>query len=138
MEITREVHAVTCFLESEGEILLLLRSQNVSTYQDTWAGISGVIDRGRTADEQAMLEIEEETGLTASDIKLIKKGEPLTFDDHNFNVRKIVHPYLFHIDDRQKVRINWEHRQSVWIRPEDIDKYDTMPMLKETLERVMS
>lgn len=36
----QEKKVVTCFLESDGEILVLRRSDGVSTYQDRWAGQS--------------------------------------------------------------------------------------------------
>ena len=48
----------------------------------------------------------------------------------------VVHPYLFHIKDRRKVRIDWEHKEARWIDPRDIVNYQTVPMLKETLDRV--
>ena len=52
----QEKHAVTIFLESENEILILLRSEHVDTYKGTWAGISGIIDKDKTPDEQAAIE----------------------------------------------------------------------------------
>ena len=134
----REVYAVTSFLQSDDEILILLRSKHVSTYQGKWGGISGAIDDGRTADEQALLEVIEETGLSEQDIELIKKGEPFVFDDEALNIRKVVHPYLFQVRDRRKIRIDWEHKELRWIRPEDMENYDTMPKLKETLAQVLS
>ena len=128
-----EKHAVTSFLESEGEILILLRSEHVGTYPGKWGGISGSLDSDKTSDEQAIVEIEEETGLSREHIKLIKKGKPLLLDDENLNLRKVIFPYLFHIEARNKIKLNWEHNRLKWIKPEDIDKYDTMPKLKETL-----
>jgi 8-oxo-dGTP diphosphatase len=133
----REVRGVTAFIESDGKILLLLRSDRVSTYAGKWGGVSGSIDNGRTADEQALIEIEEETGLSRDDIMLVKKGEPLVFDDKSIQVTKIVYPYLFHVRDRNKIRLDWEHRQLQWIDPADIGTYDAMPMLGETLLRVL-
>lgn len=133
----REVHGVTSFIESGGKILLVQRSNRVSTYPGKWAGISGSLDKGKTADEQAWLEIKEETGLSGEDVRLVKKGEPLIFNDDDIGVRKVVYPYLFHIEDREVIRLDWEHIQSEWIDPADIDSYDTMPMLKESLELVM-
>ena len=130
----QENHVVTCFLESNGEILLLRRSERVGSYQGRWAGVSGYIEK--TADEQALTEIEEEAGLCEEDLQLIKKGKPLAVEDEKLGVRWVVHPYLFHIKDRGKVKIDWEHKETRWIAPKDIANYQTVPMLKETLERV--
>ena len=126
---------VTCFLESDGEILLLRRSERVGSYQGRWAGVSGYIET--TADEQALVEIEEETGLFGEDLQFIRKGEPLSVEDEQFGVRWLVHPYLFHIKNREKIQIDWEHKEARWIDPEEIINYQTVPMLKETLAKVL-
>ena len=130
-----EKHVVTCFLESENEILILRRSQQVGTYKGRWAGVSGYIENH--ADEQALIEIAEETGLGREDIELVKRGEPLSDEDIQLGIRWVVHPYLFHIRDRNKIKIDWEHKETRWIKPEDIDDYQTVPRLKETLGRVL-
>jgi len=134
----KEAHGVTSFLQSNDKILILLRSEQVSTYQGKWGGISGSIDDGKTADAQALLEIVEETNLSEQDIELIKKGEPLVFDDEVLYLRKVVYPYLFRVRDRRRIKIDWEHKELRWIRPEDLGDYDTMPKLKETLAQVLS
>jgi hypothetical protein len=129
-----EKKVVTCFLESGNEILILRRSQQVGSYQGRWAGVSGYIET--SADEQALTEIAEETSLSSEDLELIKKGKPLTITDEKLGVKWIVHPYLFHIKDRDKIRIDWEHKETRWIAPEDIGKFETVPKLAETLARV--
>ncbi len=48
----------------------------------------------------------------------------------------MVHPYLFHIKDRGKIKIDWEHKELRWIPPRDIDNFETVPKLKETIARV--
>jgi 8-oxo-dGTP diphosphatase len=126
---------VTCFLESDGEILLLRRSERVGSYQGRWAGVSGYIET--TADEQALVEIEEETSLFGEDLQLIRKGEPLSVEDEQFGVRWLVHPYLFHIKNREKIQIDWEHKEVRWIDPKEIVNYQTVPMLEETLAKVL-
>ena len=131
-----EKHVVTCFLESDGKILLLRRSRQVGSYQGKWAGVSGYVES--PPDEQSLIEIHEETGLDADDIQLLKKGEPLIIDDEELNTRWIVHPFLFHESTPEKVKIDWEHKEYRWINPADIDAYDTVPGLKKTLERVLS
>ena len=130
-----EKHVVTCFLESGGKLLLLRRSQQVGSYQGKWAGVSGYVES--PPDEQAVIEIREETRLDAGDIRLLKTGEPLVIDDEELGTRWVVHPFLFHVNTPEKVKIDWEHKEYRWINPVDIDTYDTVPGLKNTLERVL-
>jgi len=125
-------HVVTCFLECDARILILRRSQMVGSFQGRWAGVSGYVET--TTDEQALIEIEEETGLCPEDVELVTKGSPLEAEDEG--IKWIVHPYLFRIKERDRVRIDWEHSEKRWIRPEDVDKYETVPMLKEALALV--
>lgn len=132
----QERKVVTCFLESESEILVLRRSDRVGSYRGRWAGVSGYIET--TPDEQAITEISEETGLSEKDIEFTRKGEPLVVEDRELNVTWIVHPYLFHVKSRSKVAINWEHREAQWIKPQDIVNYETVPMLKEALSRLIA
>jgi len=133
----KEKQTVTSFLESESKILILLRSEHVSTYQGRWGGISGSVDGDKTPDEQASLEIKEETCLSGKDIELVRKGEPLLIEDKELDVKKMVHPYLFHVKNPSKIKIHWEHKQIKWIKPKEIDDYETMPELKETLAKVL-
>jgi len=129
-----EKHVVTCFLECDAEILILCRSEKVVSFQGRWAGVSGYVET--TADEQALIEIEEETSLCREDLRLVKKGEPLEVEDDEAGVKWVVHPYLFQIKERDKVKIDWEHQETRWINPRDIDNYKTVPMLKEALAQV--
>lgn len=130
----QEKRVVICFLESANEILILRRSEQVGSYRGRWAGVSGYIET--TADEQALVEIEEETSLCGEDLKLVKRGKPLLIEDDRLSVKWMVHPYLFRIKDRGKIKIDWEHKEAKWIDPEDIGNYQTVPMLKETLAQV--
>ena len=129
-----ERQVVTCFLESDGEILILRRSEQVGSYRGRWAGVSGYVEKN--ADEQALTEIEEETTLYGKDLKLIKRGKPLPVKDEKLGVKWVVHPYLFQIKDRNKIKIDWEHKEIRWIQPKELNNYQTVPMLKETLARV--
>ncbi len=128
-----EKHVVTCFLECDARILILRRSQMVGSYQGRWAGVSGYVET--TADEQTLIEIEEETGLCPKDVELVKKGSPLEAEDED--IKWVVHPYLFRIKERDKVKIDWEHSNKRWIKPGEIDNYETVPRLKEALTRVL-
>ena len=129
-----EKHVVTCFLESNNEILILRRSDKVGSYRGSWAGVSGYVET--TPDEQALTEIAEETRLSASKVHLVTKGDPLEVPDEQLGVRWVVHPYLFHVDERSNIRIDWEHVESRWINPLELRNYQTVPNLEEALQRV--
>jgi 8-oxo-dGTP diphosphatase len=129
-----EKHVVTCFLESDGEVLILRRSQQVGSYQGRWAGVSGYVEA--TPDEQALTEIREETGLQPEDVQLLRKGDTLTIEDDELGIRWLVHPYLFHVNDRGKIRTDWEHLEARWVLPKEIGEFATVPRLKETLDSV--
>jgi len=122
---------VTCFLESEGKILLLQRSEQVSSYRGKWAGVSGYLES--EPDKQALTEIVEETGLQPPDISLVKKGKPVLINDKETGARWLVHPYLFHVADRSKIKIDWEHKSARWLAPAEMKRYATVPGLDKAL-----
>jgi nicotinamide-nucleotide amidase len=129
-----EIHVVTCFLEQVGDILILRRSGKVGTYKRAWAGISGYIETDDV--KQAVKEINEETGLRKNDIQLSRQGEPLDVYDLVLQRKWVVHPFLFHIKDPEKIKIDWEHTESRWIRPGTLNKFKTVPGLDRALQRV--
>jgi nicotinamide-nucleotide amidase len=131
----RSEQVVTSFLESNNKVLILRRSNKVGTYQGRWGGISGYIEKD--AEGQALIEIEEETGLTEKDIKLVAKGQPLEVIDEKLRMKWTVHPFLFKLSNPDKVKTDWEHMETRWITPEEIDSFTTVPMLKEALMSVL-
>ncbi len=126
---------VTCFLEHGGKILILRRSGRVSTYRRSWAGISGYIETNEL--NQAFTEISEEAELYKKDLKLIKAGEPLEIIDQNLNRKWIVYPFLFHVKAPEKIKTDWEHTETRWVKPEELKKYETVPGLAKVLRRVI-
>src|SRR5260221_11504217 len=100
---------VTSFLEHDGMILLLRRSEPVTIYRGRWAGVSGSIDSGHTPEQQARVEIQEETQLADADVRLLAIGEPLTIDDPDAGRRWIVHPFRFAVLHPERIQTDWEH-----------------------------
>ena len=135
----RQENVVTCFLlrrsGGDDEILLLRRSQQVGTYRGRWAGVSGYIEETDPL-AQAYTEMEEEAGLTREDVQLLRTGEPLEVMDAEADRRWIVHPFLFEVREPSRIRADWEHVETRWIRPEEVFQYETVPQLAETLMRV--
>ena len=129
-------HVVTCFLERDGKIILLRRSERVGTYRRKWAGVSGYIEAGITPSQQAWAEIKEEAGLDVDDIELVREGLPLEVVDAELDRKWRVHPFRFRVLKPEKIRIDWEHTEAKWIVPEDIGQFETVPNLHEAWQRV--
>ena len=134
----KRVHVVTSFLlrrdDGLDRVLLLRRSQRVGTHRGMWAGVSGYLERD--PDEQALLEVREETGLGRGDVELLKRGEAVEAEDRSNDRLWVVHPYLFLVKRPEKVRLDWEHTASRWVAPQALGRYRTVPKLKEALARV--
>jgi 8-oxo-dGTP diphosphatase len=128
---------VTAFIEFQGKLLLLRRSQKVKTMKGKWAGVSGYIEAPEGALTQAIKEIQEETGLTSEKIKVLNEGKPMEAPDNMRpdSITWIVHPFYFRTSTNL-VNLDWEHDGYEWINPEQIESYDTVPKLKEALDRV--
>ena len=127
-------HVVTCFLNYNDRILILKRSSRVRTHKNKWAGVSGYIEPGETADETALKEIREETGLGADEVELVRQGEPLHVQDgaHTW----VVHPFLFR-SSTDKIAIDWEHTEFRWIKPEELGDFDFVVFLDQALKAVL-
>ena len=130
-----EKHVVTCFLEQRKLILILRRSNRVGTYQRAWAGVSGYIETDPL--DQAYSEIREETGLFKNNIRLVAQGKTVEVVDESLHRKWIVHPFLFHVLDPDKIMTDWEHTEIKWIKPGDLSKYSTVPDLSRALASVM-
>jgi hypothetical protein len=48
----------------------------------------------------------------------------------------VVHPFLFEAPSR-KVRLDWENVEHRWIRPEELDQFETVPRLKDVVQTVI-
>ena len=150
----RDIQVVTCFLlrggeegpsthsassgqagSGQAEILLLRRSDRVSTYQGLWAAVSGYLEAESPLD-QAYREVEEEVGLGRGDVRLLAQGEPLVVPDKTIDTRWSVYPFLFEALRPEHIRLDWEHTESRWVRVEEMGGLETVPRLEEALARV--
>lgn len=128
---------VTAFIEYQGKILLLRRSQKVKTMKGKWAGVSGYIEKSEAPVRRALAEIQEETGLANENIEILEEGKPLEAADNMRpdNITWVVHPFYFRANT-DEIRLDWEHDAYKWINPAEIENYDTVPRLKEAFDRV--
>lgn len=131
MEVTK---VITAFLRHNGKVLLLQRSSEVGTYQGSWAAVSGHLEED-TPLERAYLEIEEETGLRAEQLRLVTHADPFEIVDHNIQRHWRIYPFLFEITpELPQISTDWEHQDWRWVEPEELKRFATVPRLVETLE----
>ncbi len=127
---------VTCLIKHEGKILLLKRSGAVSTYQGRWAGVSGYLKNNERPEQRAIKEIEEETGLIGSDVILKKTGDVVEVVDTDQNRTWLIHTFLFEATSN-KIKLNEENERYVWIRPEQLKNYNTVPALDRVFKKLL-
>jgi uncharacterized protein len=127
-----EVNVVTCILRHKARILILKRSQKVSTNQGMWAGVSGYIEKGESPLQTANKEVSEETAIT--DFHLIKSGELSRV--RSGSRLWCIHPFLFE-SSSPEVIIDWEHTDYRWIDPKDIDDATTVPGFRFVLRSLL-
>ena len=127
-------HVVTCFLTRNGKILIVRRGGKVATYRGKWSAVSGYVEE--PPPQQALREVQEETGLEPTEIRLLKTCEPVEVVDETQDIKWIVHPFLFEIDQSATVRLDYENVEARWISPSQLTLYETVPKLKEVLEKL--
>ena len=132
---------VTCLLiNEEAELLILKRSDKVKTYRGLWGGVAGYVEPGEEPYETALKEIQEEVGIEKDHIVLIDQGDTVNFTDiyEGNKYEWTIYPFVFKIRKNQKIQIDWEHLEYLWITPSEITRYDTVPHLKQTVSELLS
>ncbi|KAJ5742454.1 uncharacterized protein N7511_011473 [Penicillium nucicola] len=137
---------VSVFLFSHCRVALFQRSEQVRTYANHLAPISGSLDPGESPMAAAWRELEEETTLTSLDVEISRQGVSFVFTDESVNREWIVYPFAFLLKSRNEgghgedaIHLDWEHRAWGWYNPEEIedtDRFGGVPRLKDSLRRV--
>ncbi len=127
---------ITVFIKSKGEILLLKRSNKVRVYQGKWNTVAGYLDEVKPVREKVVEEVKEELGISKDNISLIHMGKPYEFTDTEVNKTWIVQPVLVELKKRPEIKLDWEHTEYKWIKPEELKKFDIVSNLDKSLENV--
>jgi ADP-ribose pyrophosphatase YjhB (NUDIX family) len=141
-KVLKDTHVVTCIIfrkhETKERMLLVQRSRKVGSYREQWAGISGFVESGMTADEQAYTEIREETSLQRDQVRMIRRGQVVEHIDEALGRHFYIHPFLFEVLTPESIQVDWEAITMRWIDPEDLRTYPTVPKLQEVYESAIS
>ncbi len=134
----RETHVVSCFLlrkdMDQPHLLIVQRSSRVGSYNARWAGISGFIEAGVTPEEQAFTEIREETGLQGQQVRMLKRGKVIDYEDASIGRHWYIHPFLFEVSAPDAIALDWEAVKMRWIVPSDMYTFQTVPKLEEAYQ----
>lgn len=128
---------ITCFARFNDEILLLKRSNKVWTYRNKWNVVAGYFDEIKPIKQKALEELYEETKITKDRVKKIRITEPFEFHDKSIKTTFIVHPVLMELKEKPKIRLDFEHTESRWVKKKDLSKYDAVPNMLEGAKRAL-
>lgn len=125
---------VTCVVRCRSRILLLRRAPTVLVNPNLWSSVTGRVEHGQSFEASAFQEIHEETGLGRRDLTLVRRGKGFRLQIRR-GVVTLVQPFLF--DSRtRRVRLNWEHTDSKWVRQVDLHRFRLVPKFNLTLKSV--
>jgi len=127
---------LTCFPAYANEILILKRSEKVGTYRGIWNAVAGYIDENKPLKEKIMEEISEELGIPINTIEEIKIGKTYEFTDEEINRTWIVIPSLAMLQMKPEIKLDWEHTDCKWIKPEKMCDFSLVPMLEKSFKNI--
>jgi predicted aconitase with swiveling domain/8-oxo-dGTP pyrophosphatase MutT (NUDIX family) len=122
----------TVYLMHKGNLLLLKRSADATSYPGQYSGISGYLEEGETPEQTGKRETQEECNIKDAKIKATGKDIYVRSDDVLFEVT----PMLM-TTSRSEVKLNYENSEYLWINPKSLADYQTVPKFKETLARLI-
>ncbi|EKE27629.1 MAG: hypothetical protein ACD_3C00183G0002 [uncultured bacterium (gcode 4)] len=123
----------SCFIEHDDKILLLLRQDHKPQPNTYWMP-AWKVDFWETHLEATMREISEETSIALEESEMIFITKLyVKYPDYDF----IYYIYRNILDVLPDVRINpREHKEFLWITPEDALVLDGIPGLDECIKKV--
>jgi 8-oxo-dGTP diphosphatase len=120
--------ACVCIVfNEENKLLLVKRSENDNWMAGKYALIGGGIEENEIPEECIIREAKEETNLTLKKPKLVYS----TIEGSTF-----LYVFVSKVTNSDKIKLNDEHTGYVWIGKMELDKYDTVPNLADTIKRV--
>ncbi|MBS3155608.1 NUDIX domain-containing protein [Candidatus Woesearchaeota archaeon] len=133
---SNEAPVITVFIKFKDKILLLKRSDKVLTYKGKWNTIAGYLDEVKPIEDKVKEELREK--INVKEFLSIKIGKYFKILDKKINKKWIVTPVLVELKDKPEIKLDWEHTEFEWIKPEEMKNYDTVVSLDKSLEKVIS
>lgn len=142
MSFRISVESVVCrYRGAEKEVLLVKRSPTSKVAPGVWNVPAGKVEMLEITSNAVVRETHEETKLRVEVIKLLAENafEIKSGDDRQY---RNMFTYLTKpIDSSQKVELNHEHTEYVWVTKDELrsEKFSSlMPRLREIIEKSLS
>ena len=111
----------------DGRVLLLKRAPTHTPGANKWCFVTGYIEPGEDPRDAAIRELREELGV---DAEPVRPGRIVVVETSWATLH--VHPFLLAVPDFP-VRLDWEHTDSAWIKPQELYEYEFVQQLDEDL-----
>lgn len=119
--VPAEHTVVAVVVQWRAKIALFKRSQSLRHESGQWHCITGYMEPGRTPMQQAMEELQEETGLHPSHISDLRPGPKLTMTDSS-GALWLVHTFTA-VTSNRRLEIDWEHEAYRWTPPSKVKRF---------------
>jgi len=129
---------INCTVVCKGKVLLLKRSRKVRSYKGKWNTIGGYLDEAKSVRQKAIEEIKEELGISQKDLKRIKILKSFRVADKKIKKVWIVFPVLAELKSKGKIKLDWEHTNYKWVKPEEIKRFNTIPNLHKAVNKMLA
>jgi len=123
-------HSVGCICKYKGEFLLLKRTKTRS-FPEKWGIPTGKMRPDETTKKAIVRELYEETHIlcSAENLKFVD-----SFQIENDNMNFLYSLFVLELTEKREIIINpQEHTEYKWVEFKNIDKYDLIPDVKETV-----
>ncbi|MBU1120631.1 NUDIX domain-containing protein, partial [Candidatus Micrarchaeota archaeon] len=127
---------VNAFVMNKERLLLLKRINGINNYPGKWNVVAGYLNEMNPL-KRIYMEIEEETGIKKKDLRLVKKVKQFRLKDNVLGKTWIVNAFLFETGKR-RVKLNWEHSDFKWVKPEELKKFDSVFGLDKAVKKAMN
>lgn len=128
---------LTVFVTYNKEILLLKRSDKVRAYQGKWNAIAGYLDEIKPVREKVLEELREEVDISEEIIEEICLGKIERIEDKKISKTWIGQPVLVKLRTKPEIKLDWEHTEYKWIKPEELKNFDIVESLDKSFENLM-
>ena len=129
------VRVIHCILFHKNKILLLQRNQGMRYYPGYWSGVCGVVDEHISLKDKVSRKIEEETGITKGEMKIVVQKNPIEYAEKVYGKIWEITPILAEVDPKG-MHFDWNCQDHAWVTPEEALDYNVVPGFKEVLHEL--